>query len=954
MLKEIREKNRIRIVTAAFRTKFFREPSSAELLHWVAIFQADADFQRFLGKITQAAGNVHKFSRIKTGRNLHLATHARSSIRAIEPLSHITGNFDLAVEVKNLSDYLWKSEGTNPINISYHWLDEDWNMVVFDGERTPLPEGGIATGESKIVSAQIHAPTKSGNYRLMLSLVQENVCWFEDKEDFAVEVLDILFAFSNLLRICVIKLDHIGDLVLATPVFRALKDKFPTCHLTAVVAPEASSILKGNSFINNIVEYSAPWFWREQPTGSDLRARLSANAQSLSELIRFEYDFIVNLRADLANLLFASSLKHRHILGFTDHTIYPFLVSDPVQLPGTLHAWAQHKFLLAQGFGINSFCEPELFPSEDDFAKAREAVSESQVTIAIAPGAGIALKKWPAEKFRSLIKQLAARKMRVIIVGSREDYELGEWIRQTIPAHNLCGRLSLLELSATLSKCVALVANDSAPAHIGAASGTTVVCIIRPNVAEEFRPIGKRQIVLSASTCNSPCGGFNANARDCMRQVCRCITEITVEEVLESVIRTVERSDSRLTAVVGEHLALGGVPQLQPIINHRILIVRGDLRSHSGYAYATRLYTARWSRDFDTVYGVDISYHPSRHVDVWPYPLIDDNEVLTECRRYQEATVITVSSPDNFVRVDGAKNVGLFFYETDRFERVEWRDNIMRMDEIRVPAPFLARLVESLERPPVIIVEPVPLPTGSAPALLTRPKVSFSRLTNPSETMNNLQISDFCSLRYQYSHIFFSTFTLIPRKGLPVLAHEWLNFVRDAPNCALLLKVSSIDISHSKDNIISMVAEQFKKVSRMFPYCSWNVYVTADSFSDQVILGLQTESDGFITCSFGEGFGLGLFESLLFGKPVVCPRHTTFKDFLPEDYPYFLATEYANYGLGDPACAYPISARWGVPKEGSLAPVLQKLVGDISTGRIKGHLDSARSCFANYINSTVS
>lgn len=108
----------------------------------------------------------------------------RGSIRAIEPLLHFTGDFTLRVEVKNLSDELWTSAGPNPIRVAYHWLDEDWNMVVFDGQRTPLPEGGIAPGECQTVLAQVQAPKNSGTYRFMLTLVHEGVSWFENYDDF--------------------------------------------------------------------------------------------------------------------------------------------------------------------------------------------------------------------------------------------------------------------------------------------------------------------------------------------------------------------------------------------------------------------------------------------------------------------------------------------------------------------------------------------------------------------------------------------------------------------------------------------------------------------------------------------------------------------------------------------------------------------------------------------------
>jgi len=113
----------------------------------------------------------------------------RGSIRAIEPLLHFTGDFTLRVEIKNLSDELWVSAGPNPIYVAYHWLDEAWNMVVFDGQRTPLPEGGIAPGECQTVLAQVQAPKNSGTYRLMLTLVREGVSWFDSKDPFSSQIL---------------------------------------------------------------------------------------------------------------------------------------------------------------------------------------------------------------------------------------------------------------------------------------------------------------------------------------------------------------------------------------------------------------------------------------------------------------------------------------------------------------------------------------------------------------------------------------------------------------------------------------------------------------------------------------------------------------------------------------------------------------------------------------------
>lgn len=70
MIEQIREKNSARLVTSAFRSKFLRTPSPAELSHWLAILQADADFQRFLRQITHAVANDQPLSGVAIARAL--------------------------------------------------------------------------------------------------------------------------------------------------------------------------------------------------------------------------------------------------------------------------------------------------------------------------------------------------------------------------------------------------------------------------------------------------------------------------------------------------------------------------------------------------------------------------------------------------------------------------------------------------------------------------------------------------------------------------------------------------------------------------------------------------------------------------------------------------------------------------------------------------------------------
>ncbi len=61
--------------------------------------------------------------------------------------------------------------------------------------------------------------------------------------------------FHNVNRILVIKLRHIGDVLLTVPVFRALKQTFPSARTTALVNAGTEEVLKGNPYIDEILVY---------------------------------------------------------------------------------------------------------------------------------------------------------------------------------------------------------------------------------------------------------------------------------------------------------------------------------------------------------------------------------------------------------------------------------------------------------------------------------------------------------------------------------------------------------------------------------------------------------------------------------------------------------------------------------------------------------------------------
>ena len=89
------------------------------------------------------------------------------------------------ITITNTSKSKWPSKpnekGQNAVNLSYHWFDRKGAVVVFDGLRTALPND-VRPGESVQLKATIQPPDRAGQYSLEVTLVQEAVAWFPERD----------------------------------------------------------------------------------------------------------------------------------------------------------------------------------------------------------------------------------------------------------------------------------------------------------------------------------------------------------------------------------------------------------------------------------------------------------------------------------------------------------------------------------------------------------------------------------------------------------------------------------------------------------------------------------------------------------------------------------------------------------------------------------------------------
>ena len=103
-------------------------------------------------------------------------------------------------------------------------------------------------------------------------------------------------------RILVVKLDHLGDVLLATPVFSNLRQAYPDAELHALTGAWSRVVLERHPDVNKVLEYNSPVFCRTgRPTS------LRETFRRYKQLRHQKYDLLVALRSDWRAICFALS-----------------------------------------------------------------------------------------------------------------------------------------------------------------------------------------------------------------------------------------------------------------------------------------------------------------------------------------------------------------------------------------------------------------------------------------------------------------------------------------------------------------------------------------------------------------------------------------------------------------------------------------------------------------------
>lgn len=307
-------------------------------------------------------------------------------------------------------------------------------------------------------------------------------------------------------KVLVVRLDHLGDAVLATSVLGPLTESLAPERLDVLCGPWAAEVFRANPHVHDVLTADMPWWLavRGASRGARVLAWLGL-PRIVSAIRRRRYDVVIELRGDLRQILLFGALSGAPERVGTDRTGGAALLTRVWPFDGSVHEVEKAVGIVAT-LGVRRAGRPQVHVPDAIDASWRMHVPETAVVVA--PWGSHPDKSLDARAAASLIAALRAAAVPVVLVGGRGEQRHARDLHHKLPSMDgitdLVGRTSVPELAWVLGRARAVVCVDSGPSHLAAAVGTPVVVLFGPTDPAQFRPWGANVTIVASEPPGAP------------------------------------------------------------------------------------------------------------------------------------------------------------------------------------------------------------------------------------------------------------------------------------------------------------------------------------------------------------------------------------------------------------------------------------------------------------------
>ena len=342
-------------------------------------------------------------------------------------------------------------------------------------------------------------------------------------------------------RVLLVRLDNLGDVLLTTPAFRAVRQARPEAHLALLAGPAGCGVGRLDPDLDETILYHA--------LNEDVYFRLPQDPEremaAVETLKERDFDAAIIFTSYKQSALPAAYLCY--LAGI------PVRAAGSFEGPGSLlthrHRYeetAPPKHETLRGLELTEFLgfppvEPEmvLVPRTEDEESAARLLERHGLEhfVLVHPGASASSRAYPPERYREVVEGLARQSgLPVLVTGGPNEDDLARRVAGStgIP---LGGESSFASFAALVGRAAVVVTNNTGTTHVASALKRPVVTVFAgTNPAEQWGPWRTPNRLLTHPV---PCA-------PCYKRVCpighECLTGIAPGTVVDAALRLLHES----------------------------------------------------------------------------------------------------------------------------------------------------------------------------------------------------------------------------------------------------------------------------------------------------------------------------------------------------------------------------------------------------------------------------
>lgn len=286
--------------------------------------------------------------------------------------------------------------------------------------------------------------------------------------------------------------NQMGDMLLAVPAFRAIKESYPGVRLGVVTSAINRDVLLNNPSIDYLY-----CFDKRNPLG---HVRLIRAIRSRRfDLVIVLHTVSFSMTSVLLALLSGAAVRAGSTSRPFGHSLGEAVFHIELPLPGEEELLSmnetEHNLYPLSLLGIRTDdLAPAIVPSGDDLRWADEFCAPftdgTALILAVHPGAGKLRNIWPAERFAAVANGIGDLRPAVVVVveGPRDAEYASRFLRECRQRCAVIRGRTIGEVAAVLRRSSLVLCNDTGVMHVSCASGARTLAVFGPTAPGRWTP----------------------------------------------------------------------------------------------------------------------------------------------------------------------------------------------------------------------------------------------------------------------------------------------------------------------------------------------------------------------------------------------------------------------------------------------------------------------------------